>query len=39
VSKKIEGIPGIVRTNTVIVPKVVKDINAWIPAEITDRDR
>jgi Lrp/AsnC family transcriptional regulator for asnA, asnC and gidA len=34
VSQKIESIPGVVRTNTVIVPKVVKDIHAWIPAEI-----
>lgn len=36
VSKKIEQIPGVVRTNTVIVPKVVKDTKAWIPAEIAD---
>jgi DNA-binding Lrp family transcriptional regulator len=36
VSKKIDPIPGVIRTSTVIVPKVVKDINPWIPAEIAD---
>jgi Lrp/AsnC family transcriptional regulator for asnA, asnC and gidA len=36
VSQRVEGIPGVLRTSTVIVPKVVKDIHAWIPAEIAD---
>lgn len=34
VSKRIEGVPGVVRTTTVIVPKVVKDVHAWLPMEL-----
>jgi Lrp/AsnC family transcriptional regulator for asnA, asnC and gidA len=34
VSEKLACIPGIERTNTVIVPKVVKDIHEWLPSDI-----
>lgn len=33
VSNKLARLPGIKRTNTVIVPKVIKDIHEWLPPE------
>lgn len=33
VSEKLARLPGIERTNTVIVPRVVKDIHEWLPPD------
>jgi Lrp/AsnC family transcriptional regulator for asnA, asnC and gidA len=35
VTGKLARVPGIERTRTVIVPKVVKDFHEWLPEEIT----
>ena len=43
VTEKLARVPGIERTRTVIVPKVVKDFHEWLPAEVSSvadhRDR
>jgi Lrp/AsnC family transcriptional regulator for asnA, asnC and gidA len=34
VKDKISQIPGVIKTNTVIVPVVIKDFNEWLPPEL-----
>jgi DNA-binding Lrp family transcriptional regulator len=34
VKDKISKIPGVIKTNTVIVPFVIKDFNEWLPQEL-----
>lgn len=38
VSDKLARIPGVERTSTVIVPKVIKEIHEWLPPEFDQGD-